>query len=88
MFIILGIVAGAIAQLVMKGKQGTSSWILNIVLGVIGALLGTVLGNIIFHGGKVSLQGANLFNIGTWVMAIIGCIIVFLIKGLITRNRT
>lgn len=86
MFIILGIVAGAIAQLIMKGKQGTNSWIINIILGVLGSLVGTVLGNLIFSQ-RLSIDDANLLNPATWIMAIVGCVIVFAIKGLITRNR-
>ncbi|GAA1730830.1 GlsB/YeaQ/YmgE family stress response membrane protein [Microbacterium paludicola] len=82
-FIILGLIAGAIAKAILPGRQG-GGWIATLILGVVGALLGGWLGGLIF--------GANLegfFDITTWLLAIGGAIIVLLIWGLITgRNKT
>ena len=46
-FIILGLIAGAIARLLIPGKQA-GGWFLTLVLGVIGAILGGWLGGAIF----------------------------------------
>lgn len=80
-WIVLGLVAGAIAKLILPGKQG-GGWIITLVLGVVGALLGGFIGSAIFN---VGLEG--FFDITTWLLAIGGAIIVLLIWGLLTKNR-
>ncbi len=42
-FLLLGLIAGAIAKLILPGKQG-GGWLITLVLGVVGALLGGFLG--------------------------------------------
>jgi uncharacterized membrane protein YeaQ/YmgE (transglycosylase-associated protein family) len=79
-WIILGLVAGAIAKAILPGTQG-GGWIITLVLGVVGALLGGFIGSAIFG---VGLQG--FFDITTWLLAIGGAIIVLLIYGLVTRS--
>ena len=49
---------------------------------MVGALLGGWLGSVLFG---VGLQ--EFWNLGTWLLAIGGSIVVLLIWGLITRNR-
>ncbi|MHB1007754.1 MAG: GlsB/YeaQ/YmgE family stress response membrane protein [Propionibacteriaceae bacterium] len=81
-WIVLGLVAGAIAKAILPGSQG-GGWIVTLLLGVVGALLGGFLGGLIF--------GVNLgsfFEIRTWLLAIGGSIIVLLIWRLVTRHRT
>jgi uncharacterized membrane protein YeaQ/YmgE (transglycosylase-associated protein family) len=79
-FLILGLIAGAIAKLILPGKQG-GGWFITLLLGVVGALLGGWIGSLIFNTG---LQ--EFWNLGTWLLAIGGSIIVLLIWGLITRG--
>jgi uncharacterized membrane protein YeaQ/YmgE (transglycosylase-associated protein family) len=79
-WIILGLAAGAIAKAILPGSQG-GGWLITLVLGVVGALLGGFLGSVIFG---VSLQG--FFDITTWLLAIGGAILVLLIYGLATRG--
>lgn len=79
-WIILGLLAGAIAKAILPGTQG-GGWIITLVLGVVGALLGGYLGSVLFNTG---LQG--FFDITTWLLAIGGAIIVLLIYGLVTRG--
>jgi uncharacterized membrane protein YeaQ/YmgE (transglycosylase-associated protein family) len=81
-WIILGLIAGAIAKAILPGRQG-GGWILTLVLGVVGALLGGFLASAIFG---VAMGG--FFDIRTWVIAILGSIVVLLIFGLVTgRSR-
>ena len=80
--LILGLIAGAIAKLILPGKQG-GGWFITLLLGVVGALLGGWIGSLLFG---VGLQ--DFWNLGTWLLAIAGSIIVLLIWGLITRNRS
>lgn len=79
-WIILGLLAGAIAKLILPGTQG-GGWIVTLILGVVGALLGGFLGSVLFNA---PLQ--DFFSIQTWLLAIGGAIIVLLIYGLVTRG--
>lgn len=79
-WIVLGLVAGAIAKAILPGTQG-GGWIITLVLGVVGALLGGFIGSALFG---VGLEG--FFDITTWLLAIGGAIIVLLIYGLVTRG--
>jgi uncharacterized membrane protein YeaQ/YmgE (transglycosylase-associated protein family) len=80
-FLILGLAAGAIAKLILPGKQG-GGWLITLLLGVVGALLGGFLGSVLFG---VGLQ--EFFSIQTWLLAIGGAIIVLLIYGLIVNRK-
>ncbi|MFK4759391.1 GlsB/YeaQ/YmgE family stress response membrane protein [Microbacterium sp. ZW T5_45] len=76
-FLLLGLIAGAIAKLILPGKQG-GGWIVTLILGVVGAILGGWLGSVIFGVGVDSF-----FDLSSWLLAIGGSIIVLLIYGLI-----
>ncbi|OZB77018.1 MAG: hypothetical protein B7X41_21370 [Microbacterium sp. 14-71-5] len=80
-FLLLGLIAGAIAKLILPGKQG-GGWFVTLLLGVVGALLGGWLGGLIFHVGLESF-----FSLATWLLAIGGSLIVLLIYGLIVGRR-
>lgn len=80
-FIILGLIAGAIAKLILPGKQG-GGWLATLVLGVIGALLGGWLAGLIFNIGY-----DDFWSIQSWLIAILGALVALLIWGLITRGR-
>lgn len=80
-FLLLGLIAGAIAKLILPGKQG-GGWFVTLLLGVVGALLGGWLGGLIFHVGLESF-----FSLSTWLLAIGGSLVVLLIYGLIVGRR-
>ncbi len=80
-FLLLGLIAGAIAKLILPGRQG-GGWLITLILGVIGALLGGWLGGAIFGVGY-----DGFFSLQSWIIAIVGAIIVLLIYGLITGRR-
>ena len=79
-FLILGLIAGAIAKLILPGRQG-GGWVITLVLGVIGALLGGFIGNAVFGVGL-----EEFWSIQTWLVAIIGSIIVLVIYGFFSRK--
>ena len=79
-WILLGLIAGAIAKAILPGTQG-GGWLITLVLGVVGALLGGFLGSVLFNA---PLQ--DFFSIQTWLLAIGGSIVVLLIYGLLTRG--
>ncbi|NUP60328.1 MAG: GlsB/YeaQ/YmgE family stress response membrane protein [Pseudarthrobacter sp.] len=79
-FLILGLIAGAIAKAILPGRQG-GGWFVTLILGVVGALLGGWLGGMIFGSG---LQ--EFFSIQTWLLAIVGSLIVLAIYGMVTKR--
>jgi uncharacterized membrane protein YeaQ/YmgE (transglycosylase-associated protein family) len=80
-WIVLGLIAGAIAKLILPGRQG-GGWIVTLLLGVVGALLGGWLGSVLFNAPL-----EDFFSIQTWLLAIGGAIIVLLIWGLIFGRK-
>ncbi len=81
-FLLLGLIAGAIAKLILPGKQG-GGWFITLLLGVVGALLGGWLGSVLFNAPL-----EEFFSIQTWLLAIGGSIIVLLIYGLIVGRKS
>jgi len=79
-WIVLGLIAGAIAKAILPGRQG-GGWIATLILGVIGALLGGFIGSAVFGIGL-----EEFWSIQTWLVAIAGSIVVLLIYGLVTRG--
>jgi len=80
-FLLLGLIAGAIAKLILPGKQ-SGGWLITLVLGVVGALLGGFIGGALFGTGI-----DNFFDLGTWALAIGGSLIVLVIYGAVTGRR-
>ena len=80
-FIILGLIAGAIAKLILPGKQG-GGWIATLLLGVVGALIGGWLAGLLFNIGY-----DDFWSIQSWLIAIVGALVVLLIWGFITKGR-
>lgn len=76
-FLILGLIAGAIAKAILPGRQG-GGWIATLLLGVVGAMLGGWLGSMLF-GADMN----EFWSLESWLLAIGGAIIVLLIYGLI-----
>jgi uncharacterized membrane protein YeaQ/YmgE (transglycosylase-associated protein family) len=81
-FLLLGLIAGAIAKAILPGRQG-GGWVLTLVLGVVGAILGGWIGSLIFGGGL-----GNFFDLRTWLLSILGAVIVLLIYGAVAGRRS
>jgi uncharacterized membrane protein YeaQ/YmgE (transglycosylase-associated protein family) len=82
-WVILGLVAGAIAKLIYPGKQG-GGFLGTMLLGVVGAFLGGLLHSLIFQG-KIALAASNAFSLPSIALAVVGAIIAIFLWGLITR---
>ncbi|MGO4784173.1 GlsB/YeaQ/YmgE family stress response membrane protein [Cryobacterium sp. W22_MBD10_FK3] len=81
-FLLLGLLAGALAKLIVPGTQG-GGWLVTLLLGVVGALLGGWVAGLIF-----GVDMGGFFDLRTWVIAILGSVVVLLIYGAVTRNRS
>ncbi len=72
--IIIGLIAGAVARLLIPGKQDISI-LMTIVLGIVGSFVGGFLGYLIFHKDA----GSGFFQPAGIIGSIIGAVIVLLI---------
>ncbi|MDQ2847096.1 MAG: GlsB/YeaQ/YmgE family stress response membrane protein [Actinomycetota bacterium] len=81
--IIIGLIAGAVARLVVPGRQNISI-LMTIVLGIVGSFVGGFLGYLIFH--KNAQDG--FFQPSGIIGAIIGAIIVLLVWTSLGRHRS
>ncbi len=80
-WIVLGLIAGAIAKAIKPGEQG-GGWIATLILGVVGAILGGWIGSAVFGVGV-----GDFFDLSTWLLAIGGALIVLVIWGFLTRKK-
>ncbi|MHA7227872.1 GlsB/YeaQ/YmgE family stress response membrane protein [Glutamicibacter soli] len=80
-WIVLGLIAGAIAKAIKPGEQG-GGWLATLLLGVVGAILGGWIGSALFNVGV-----DKFWSLSTWLLAIGGSLIVLVIWGFITRKK-
>lgn len=80
-FLILGLIAGAIAKFILPGRQG-GGWIATLILGVVGAFVGGWLGGLIFNADM-----SSFFSLSSWILAIVGSLIVLGVYGMITGRK-
>lgn len=82
-WIVLGLIAGAIARAILPGSQ-PGGWIVTLITGILGALVGGWIASAIF---SVNVNDA-FFDLGTWIFAILGGLIVSFIWRAISRGST
>jgi uncharacterized membrane protein YeaQ/YmgE (transglycosylase-associated protein family) len=79
-WIVFGLVVGAIAKLLMPGRD-PGGFIVTMLLGIVGAVLGGFLGRALGFYGPQQAAG--------WLMSILGAIVVLMIyRMLVRRPRT
>lgn len=78
--IIIGFVAGVLAKLITPGPNEPQGFILTTILGIVGAVVASYLGQAL--GWYEPGEGAGLIG------AVVGAVIVLLIWGAVTRGRT
>lgn len=80
-WIVLGLIIGIIAKLIMPGRDG-GGFILTVLLGVVGAIVGGFIGRALFD---TDLGG--FFNLRTWVLGLLGALVILGIFRLLTRRK-
>ena len=80
-WIVLGLIAGAIAKAIYPGHQG-GGILATIVLGIVGSMVGGWLGHTFLGTGAVGAS-LSLPSIG---FAVLGALVVIFIWGLLTRQ--
>jgi uncharacterized membrane protein YeaQ/YmgE (transglycosylase-associated protein family) len=78
-WIVLGAIAGFLANLVIGGGEGLIG---TIILGIVGAVVGGYVASAIFHKGDVT--GVNIESI---VIAVLGAIVVLFVWRALQGNR-
>jgi uncharacterized membrane protein YeaQ/YmgE (transglycosylase-associated protein family) len=81
-WIILGLLAGAIAKALLPGDD-PGGIIVTMIIGIVGALLGGFLAQAIFGNNTVD----EFFDLSTWLTAIVGSIILLLLYRLVAGRR-
>jgi uncharacterized membrane protein YeaQ/YmgE (transglycosylase-associated protein family) len=80
-WIVLGLIVGAIAKLIMPGRD-PGGILVTLLLGVVGAFVGGFIGNAIFGVGI-----DRFWSLSTWLLAILGSVIVLGAYRLIVGRR-
>lgn len=78
-WVILGFLAGWLASIIMKNGQGALT---DIVLGVVGAIVGGVLMNLL---GQPGISGFNFYSI---MVATLGAIVLIWFGRILSTNDT
>ena len=78
-FLLLGLIAGAIAKAILPGEQG-GGWLATMILGVVGALLGG------FIAGNLLGIAVGGFNLVTLLVAFGGAVLLLFLLGLVKRR--
>ena len=81
-FIILGLLAGAIAKAIMPGDD-PGGIIVTTIIGIVGALIGGFLASALFGAHPLD----EFFDVSTWLTAIVGSIILLAIYRAVIGNR-
>ncbi len=82
-WILLGLIAGFIAKAIMPGDD-PGGIIVTMLLGIVGALLGGFLAKALFADEGVE----NFFDLGTWVCAIAGSLLVLFVYKAVVGGRS
>lgn len=77
LWILFGLIAGAIAKVLMPGED-PGGFIVTILIGIVGAVLGGWLGSVIFG---VGISG---FNLPSFLVAIGGAVLLLIIYRAVT----
>jgi uncharacterized membrane protein YeaQ/YmgE (transglycosylase-associated protein family) len=81
-FLILGVIAGAIAKALHKGDE-PGGFLGTLVVGVLGAMLGGLIASAVGLGGL-----SSFFSIGTWLVAIGGAFVLLMIYSAVTSSTS
>jgi len=84
--LLLGLIAGALGRAlvpndVFEGMHGPRSWLVSVVLGLVGAIVGWA----IFTAG-LGIGDEDKFDLGGLLSALIGVVIVLLLAGFLGRR--
>jgi uncharacterized membrane protein YeaQ/YmgE (transglycosylase-associated protein family) len=80
-WLIFGAIAGWVASMI-AGTNARQGWLMNIIVGIVGAFIGGFLYSL--------LTGANFvagFDLTSFIVAVVGAVILLFIVSAVTRRR-
>lgn len=77
---IFGLIAGVAARALHPGKD-PGGWLVTILIGIAGALIGGWIGNMIDSGAT------DAFSIRSFILAVAGAVLLLWLYSRLTRNR-
>jgi uncharacterized membrane protein YeaQ/YmgE (transglycosylase-associated protein family) len=80
-WIVLGLIAGAIAKAIMPGDD-PGGFIVTTLIGIVGAFLGGFIGN------SITGTGLNGFSLWSILLAVVGSLLLLWLYRVTTRHRT
>ena len=86
-WLVLGLIAGALAKLIYPGRQG-GGIIATIGLGILGALVGGFLGQTLLGSSSAAAASTGALTIPGIIFAVIGAMILIFIWGLVTHRTS
>lgn len=84
-WLVLGLIAGAIAKAIYPGHQGGGIFA-TMGLGILGALVGGWLGKLLFSSSGAAAASAGVLSIPSIIFAVLGAILLIFIWGMVTRT--
>ena len=80
--LILGLVAGFIGKLLMPGKD-PGGFIVTALIGIVGAVIGGFLGNVLF-----GIRGVSGIDIRSILISVVGALVLLWVYRMATRRST
>lgn len=80
-WIVLGLLAGAIAKAIMPGDD-PGGIIVTMLIGIVGAIIGGLIASALNIG-----ELGSFFDLGTWIIAILGALLLLGIYRMVAGNR-
>ena len=80
-WIIFGLLAGAVAKLLMPGRD-PGGWIVTMLLGIVGAFVGGFIGRALWGS-----PGVTGFDAGSFGLAVLGSIVLLFLYRMIVGRR-
>ncbi len=85
-WLILGLLAGALAKLIYPGRQGGGIFA-TMGLGILGALVGGYLGQVLLGSSGAAAASAGAITIPSIIFAVLGAMLLIFIWDLMNRPR-
>ena len=84
-WIVVGAIVGWLASMI-TGRNRQQGFVMDIVVGIVGAFLGGIGYNLITGRGLTATGGVDITSLGGFVVALIGAVVLLVIVNLISRS--